>query len=59
MPYVSYVIPEIPGIPGNDVCIFPIRGNEKTGPGMDSLVTTLYVVVKAAGNTAPPTRVRP
>jgi len=25
-------------IPGNDVCTFPISGNEKTGPGMHSLV---------------------
>jgi len=28
-----------PGNPGNEVCAFPIPGNEKTGPGMQTLIT--------------------
>jgi len=29
-----------PGNPGNDVCAFPILGNEKTGPGMQTLLVS-------------------
>jgi len=30
-------------VPGNDVCTFPIPGNEKTGPGMQTVlwITTM------------------
>jgi len=36
----AFAYSRAPGNPGNDVCTFPIPGNEKTGPGMHSLVDT-------------------
>ena len=47
---IPYVIPGIPnpGNPGNDTRSFPFPGNEKTGPGMQTLDTREFDIMMFA-----------